>query len=40
MTKYEPCVVTSLGTSDRKIPERPPIKKLKKNASEKSIGTV
>ena len=27
-------------TSDRKTPESPPIRKLKKNASANSIGTV
>ncbi len=40
MEKKLPCVVTSLGTSDRNTPERPPIRKLKNHARQNSIGTV
>ncbi len=40
MTKKLPWVVTSLGTSELKTPERPPIRKLKKKARAKSMGTV
>src|SRR5437764_494318 len=32
MTKKLPCVVTSLGVSERKNPETPPMKKLKNQA--------
>ena len=40
MTKKLPWVATSLGTSERKTPEAPPMKKLKNQARQNSIGTV
>ena len=40
MTKKLPWVLTSLGMSDRKTPDSPPMKKLKNQARQKSIGTV
>ena len=39
MTKKLPCSVVSAGTSDRKTPEIPPIRKLKYMPSANSMGT-
>src|SRR6266542_1541861 len=40
MTTKLPWVETALGVSDRKKPEMPPMKKLKNQARQNSMGTV
>ena len=40
MTKKLPCVVVSLGVSERNTPDSPPSRKLKAQPRQKSIGAV